>query len=414
MKKILVAFLEKDNVKLLSYEIKGKAAVRQFAGQISFSQDVLHDSFIADPVKFSNQIKIALVQKPEIATITEVVLFMPPDKTFTKALPASDSVDSFIRTLPYFKEELIINSPVTSPKQSAGGLTTHTAFERKLVEDFQRPFLESGKKIASIESSVNVLAKKQVGTGKYFLFIPFDKDTALAVCDNGEVLDIASFPKDAFPSRLVEHIAGKNLKDINTAYTVGVFSPDVIDKVKANASLTVNQLTPRDIYDLIVEAHAVNVKSNSISIKLPNQKVLFLIGAIIIGFIIVVLVAKGIASSQKPAEKPAPVVSTVPTPIPTPEPKAADFKITVLNGTLVTGEAGKLGDKLKALGFEITQTKNATSSAFTDTKLIVGDKTPAKITDTIKSSLLETYDNVVTEPTSTSSSILTVIIGKKK
>src|SRR3989344_8868826 len=98
-RRYLVSFLEKDNLKMVVYEVVGDTPSRVFAGQISFSQEILRDAFIADPTRFANQVKIAFNQKPQFEEVDEVVLFIPPDKTFTKAIAAGDNVETFIRSL---------------------------------------------------------------------------------------------------------------------------------------------------------------------------------------------------------------------------------------------------------------------------------------------------------------------------
>ena len=155
-KKILAAFLEKDNLKLLVFG--GKQ--RLFAGQITFAPEVLRDGFIAQSEKFDSQVKVAFAQKPLLQEASEVLLFISPDKVFTKTLAASDSVDSFVHGLPYFKEELIINNeephsvPVATGTSRGEGRITYTAFEKKLVEDLQRPFQALGKKIMDMSKNV--------------------------------------------------------------------------------------------------------------------------------------------------------------------------------------------------------------------------------------------------------------------
>lgn len=56
------------------------------------------------------------------------------------------------------------------------------------------------------------------------------------------------------------------------------------------------------------------------------------------------------------------IVEATPTPMPTSEPialKTSDFELTVLNGSGETGLAGTTATKLKALGYEVGQTGNA-------------------------------------------------------
>lgn len=440
-KKLLAAFLEKDNLKLLVYEVGGLSAKRLFAGQITFSTDVVRDVFIADAVKFNNQVKVAFSQKPPLADVTDVALFLPPDKTFTKTMPMSDSVDSFIQSLPYFAEELVIQTEgietTASPRlrardKEAEGRVTHVAFEKKLIEDLQRPFLESGKKVVALKSSLGVLTVGNRQEGKYLLLVPFDKEIAAAVAADGGITETATFAKDVFAGRLAEFIANHNLSTVKQAYTVGVFDADIAGKLRSGQGLEVTALSTGDVYDATVFAYARSagggglgailgrISLGGINGRLPGQKYLFLGGAVIVGFVLVVVLVKGIGkvnfklpSFGKKQAPPAQVTEPVPKP-PEPEPKPADYPVRVLNGTLVAGEAGKFGDVLKGMGYPIVETKNATTSGFVNTRLRVATDVPQKIIESLKGTILTTYSGVLVEPMASDSAKIEIIIGTKK
>lgn len=420
-RKLLISFLEKDNVKLLVYETSGRETKRVFAGQISMGAEVLKDAFIADPAKFSNQIKIAFNQKPSLAETSEVVLFMPLEKTFTKAIPGSDSIDSFVRSLPYFKEELFLQEQVVNKKADPAALVTQVAFERKLVEDFQRPFHEAGKKVVAVRSAVNVLTQSLSQSGKFFVFVPFDKEVSVVLMNDGQVIDSVVFPKDVFVGRLGEFIVTKNYSEVKKALVLAVLDPEIIEKLKTERNLEVEEVDKTDVYDLVMKAFAKEKQSSGISLpalpslRLPNQRFLFLLGAVLVGFALVFVVSRsfmgGVAKKVEP-EKKVEVVKETPTPLP--EPKPADYSVRVLNGTSVAGEAGKLSEVLKGQAFVVTETKNATNSAFVVTKLRLTADVPEKIAALIESSLLTSYETVVREPLVDSIVKVEVIIGKKK
>lgn len=420
---MLAVFLEKDNLKLLVY--KGKA--RTFAGQITFSQEILRDAFVADATKFSAQVKVAFAQKPVLKEETEVVLFLPPDKTFTKTMDTADSLESFVQTLPYFKEELIIaNEPVARPGDSR---VTHVAFEKKLVEDLQRPFLESGKTVLAVRSAVGDLVSGYPADGEYFLLIPFEKEVGFAVAANGGILEASAFKADVFVTRFGEYVANHNLGDVKVAYTLGVFPGELAEKLHHAQNLTINALVATDVYDLVVASYRRRsrrglgglfraIDFSGISGRLPGSRRLFLLGAAIIGFVLVFLVVKNVDRLKlggKKQEVISPVVAPPPAVV-APEAKPADYKVRVLNGTLVEGEAGRLGDKLKAAGFDVVETKNATSAGFVTTKLRLAAGVPDKITTTVKTILADSYDTIAVEPLASDSAgvKIEIIIGKKK
>lgn len=435
---LLTAFLERDNLKLLAFEASGKTLNRTFGGQITFGADVLREAFIVDPIKFSSQVKMALSQKEDVAKAADVVLFVPAEKTFVKAMPTTDGVEVFIRSLPYFKEELLIDSEGQGEKvkgEADNALVNHIAFEKKLIEDFERPFLETGKKVSAAVATIKVLAQHYSQSGKYLLLMCFEKDCVAVVMQDGVILDQASFPKDVFVSRLNEFRLGKGFADVRDAYVIGTFEAGVVDKIRTEQQLNVKELAGGDIYDLVAGAYfndaagqGAQFKLPSFSLpqglegKMPNPKYLFLAGAAVIGFILVVVLAKNLGKvnlpkmpgSQTPVVKKTIPVVKAPPPAPAPTPKPADFKVRVLNGTTVTGEAGRAGDSLKALGFDVVETKNATASGFVATRLRVAADVPQEISDQIKTTLLNTYASVNVETLVDDAVKIEVIVGKKK
>lgn len=431
---LLAAFLEKDNVKLLLYQGSGKKQERIFAGQITFSEAVLRDAFISDPEKFASQIKIAFAQKPMLGDVAEVILFVPPDKTFTKTIPPNESVEEFIRSLPYFKEELLIfPEEVKTKGKKATDHITYFAFERKLIEDYERPFLDAGRKILGVFSSVNIAAEAFVQEGDYFLLVPSEKEISVAYVKTGAIQEVASFAKEVFAGRFGEFIASHNLFEVKKAFTVGVIEEATLAKVRTERGITIDHLAQADVYDTLVAASQRLFGKGGLKNMLPSigfpklpsglplQKPLLLLGALLLGFGIVFLILRFVLGGGLPGSTPSPTENTqtqpeaTPTPEPTPEAaNPADYPIRVLNGTLVTGEAGRLADTLKSAGFEVTETKNATSSAFIATQLRVNSDVPESIVDQLKTLLSETYQTVESNTFSDSTVQVEIIIGRKK
>ncbi len=416
----------------MAYEISGKKVARIFGGQINFSNEVLRDSFIADPVKFTSQVKAAFNAKPELADISETNLFIPGDKTFIKTLPAADSVESFVRSLPYFKEELILDPGADSREQTAhsGDQITHIAFEKKLIEDLERPFLDAGKKVTAVVSSVNVLVNNFAQSGQYLLLIPFEKDSTIVAVTEGLISDLTIVPKEVMASRIGEFIVSHNLNSVHKVYTVGMFPPEILDRLRTERSLEIAELAPSDIYDLTVQSFFAGAGSKGGGVALPNlgglkdklprQKYLFLAGAVVVGFLLAILVIKNVSKISLPSfsgrtavKTPVAVKPTVPQPV-APQPKPSDYKVRVLNGTLVAGEAGRAADSLKNLGYDVTDTGNATAAGFVATRLRVTSDVPQQIIDQLKTTLLQTYDSVSQEGLSDDQVKIEVIIGQKK
>ncbi|MBI3887833.1 LytR C-terminal domain-containing protein [Candidatus Microgenomates bacterium] len=403
-KKVLAAFLEKDNLKFILFT----GSTRTFAGQITFTPEVVRDGFIADADKFGSQVKVAYAQKVALHEASEIVLYVSPDKAFTKTLPATDSIDSFVHGLPYFKEELMINQQVNKDKT-----ITYVGFEKKLIEDLQRPFLDMGKKILAVKSPANVLVTRYPQVGKYILLASMDKDIVILVAENGIIVDLTVVRNEVFAARFPEYQASHNLVG-NSVYVVGIFPSNLL----SNLNLQIVSLAQSDIYDLLYNSSL----PKKLNMKIPdiNERYLYLGGAIIVGVILVVLVVKnldGIKSIAKPIEKKAVSPVTPPAPVAVePEPILSDYPVAIYNGTSVSGEAGRLAEKIKGLGFTITETKNATTAGFVVTRLRVTKSTPTKISNTLKNLLLESYESVNLETVATFSGTakVEVIIGKKK
>lgn len=429
-KNLLFAFLEKDNIKLLVFEISlTKKVVRQFAGQITFSPEVVKDAYIADPAKFSGQIKVAFSQKPALQQIREAVILLPPDKTFTKSYLGEDPPETFIQSLPYFQDELIVEAESARPKsrlspQARFDFVTYVAFEKKLVEDLERPFLESGKTVIAVKSAVNLLASAFPNDGKYFLLTPFEKEIGVVAADSGKISSLASFPKDVFLTRFFEYIVNHNLGDTTRVFTVGVFAAEIAERLRTEKGMEVVSLETRDIYDLtaavFTRAKASKIAEFLTAVapllkRLLGHRLLFLTAAALVGFSLVVLLVRGLILPTKPSGDKTPVSPVAQSaPPPAPEPNPADFKIRVLNGTLVTGEAAKLAEKLKEQSYDVGETKNATTAGFVTTRLRVDKTVPDKVTATLKTFLLEVYETVAIEPLEDQTVKIEIIIGRIK
>lgn len=441
---LLTVFLEPDNIKLVVSEIASNKATRTYAGQITFPSTVLRDSFIVDSSKFASQIKMALGQKPQLGQIKNVQLVIPPEKTFLKTLDANEDVESFLRSLPYFKEELLLQS---FPSKEKPVQTVHMAFEKKLVEELQQPFLDAGKKVTLVTSGAYLLSTKTNLNEDYFLILGLEKNSAVVVHKAGKIVQLVSFANEVFATRFIEFARNNNLTTIKKAQLLGSVSPDTNAKLTSDLGLVFGPASGTDVYDLMIESSIgrqgiaqtqSGTKKEGSVIALPSisfaaggeliekiKRILPLAGAMAVGFVLawVVISAlnqKNFGQKLTPVANNEPKITIVLTPTPTPTPtpivevKPANFKARVLNGTPVPGEAGKLGNKLVALGYDVIETKNATNSGFTDTKLRVSKDFPAKLTEDLKTLLATTYKVVVVETINDPLVKLEVIIGVKK
>lgn len=425
---ILNVFLELDNVKLVITSGSGSKATRIYAGQLSFTPDILRDAFIVDSVKFANQIKIAVAQKTQLQSATEVQLILPAEKTFIKTLEATESVESFLRVLPFFKEELVLQS---SSDKKPNSPVTYVAFERKLVEELQQPFQDLSKKIVNVTSSAAILAKRIPGNEDQYLLMGFEKSIAVVVHRGGKIVQLEAWPTDVFAGRFVEYVRNSKLEDIKKASIVGTIAQEIPLKLQTDLGISTSILDTSDIYDQIISASSeknsgphgtISLKMPGVSgimEKLPEKKLIILGLAIIIGFILAVGIFMSFKNGKAKVLSPVadktvePAKPETPPAPPSPEAKPADYTVRILNGTPVAGEASRLSDKLKALGFNVSETKNATNSGFVTTRLRVVAGTPDSIVVTLKTELSKTYESITQEGLVDQTVKVEIIIGKK-
>lgn len=436
---VLTVFLEKDNIKF----VIGRDGARAYGGQLGLPGTVLHDAFIVDGAKFAAQIKVAFAQKPLLAAVTSVHLILPPEKTFMKTLEAADGLEAFLKILPYFKEELILQSYPSSG--SSNGPVTHVAYERKLVEEFQQPFLDMGKTVTKISGSAPILFNRFAQSGDYFLFMAFEKTVSALVILNGRAMALETWTPDVFADRFLEFVRNNGFMQIKRAVTLGNLGPEISAKLASQLGLVFAPGAPEDIYDLVISGEMTDSGGFFAVFVGLNKKHLGV--ALAIGGLILALIGAANFLMQRQGETLTPVAPTpnppapAPQPPPAPEPpmppppppiatppakpkpvpaaspagqpKPAGTTVRVLNGTGVTGEAGRLGASLKNLGYEVVETKNASNSAFTTTKLRVNEDVSEKAIADLKSTLLKTYQSVEVEIFQDPKVSVEIIIGKK-
>ncbi len=95
---------------------------------------------------------------------------------------------------------------------------------------------------------------------------------------------------------------------------------------------------------------------------------LFIVAVAVIGGGIYFFAGLGGSGKTTPTPSPAPGA----TPSPTPKPlNRSEWSFEILNGSPVTGEAKKIADKLKALGYPVVKTANADKDTYTSNQFFV-------------------------------------------
>lgn len=104
----------------------------------------------------------------------------------------------------------------------------------------------------------------------------------------------------------------------------------------------------------------------------------------------------------------SPIVSVIPTATPTPiDPKT--FKIEILNGSGIAGQAAKVSEVLTPNGFVVEKTGNASNFDFTETQIQVKSTVPESIVSLLTKSL-DQYSPVVSDVKLESSDSFDIII----
>jgi hypothetical protein len=110
------------------------------------------------------------------------------------------------------------------------------------------------------------------------------------------------------------------------------------------------------------------------------------------------------------------VIQPETTPVPTEEVDFSQYSVSVLNGSGVAGEAGKMKSSLEELEFKQISTGNASSQDYTATTISVKEGVPEAVFESIRELIKEDYAVVMSEDRLNEDSAFDVImiIGLKK
>lgn len=84
---------------------------------------------------------------------------------------------------------------------------------------------------------------------------------------------------------------------------------------------------------------------------------------------------------------PTPSAQETPTPTPSDEVDLSEYKVSILNGSGIPGEAGKVETALKSQGFETIETGNAESYDYTDSEVSLKKDTPEAVYEAVKTAM---------------------------
>lgn len=139
---------------------------------------------------------------------------------------------------------------------------------------------------------------------------------------------------------------------------------------------------------------------------------IFLLGALLGG---VFFYQKGVNKSEGSNPTPTATSSAIPSPSPTSNIDLTKYSVSILNGSGISGEAGRAKTLVTAADFEVSSTGNAATYDFTKTLIKAKATVEAAFTTKLSETLAKTYvvDTLQTLP-ATSTIEVQVIVGSSK
>ncbi|MEK7472707.1 MAG: LytR C-terminal domain-containing protein [Patescibacteria group bacterium] len=172
----------------------------------------------------------------------------------------------------------------------------------------------------------------------------------------------------------------------------------VVEEVEATVETPIVESKPEPEVKIETEVVEEEEKSSYLWIIIPTA---LLVGALVGGLI---TYFSGISRLSKedqtlaPSATVEPAIEPTPTASPSSSLKREQIKLQVLNGSGISGFAGKAKTYLEGLGYKDVMTGNAKTSDFTNTVISVKDS-KKELLETIKTDLSKNYQ--VTEKTET-------------
>ena len=156
---------------------------------------------------------------------------------------------------------------------------------------------------------------------------------------------------------------------------------------------------------------------NVLWILIPGM---LLLGLLIGGIFAYVFGIQKISDTQKSDTSGTQNVTVEPTVSPTTKPTASPsanlskYKIKILNGSGIKGEAGKVQALIEAAGFSALSTGNATTYDYTKTQITIKTGIDPDFVSTLAATLKKNYQLEDTKTVSSQTNDITIIVGSLK
>ncbi len=447
-KTFLLVFLNDARLRVALYSEISGVLQRIHLETLEFSEDTAKDGAIVSASLFYEQVTEALKSRREWAGM-DFVLVVPEEKIYIKGFELDlgdwerrdELVRSFEDESPFSGEELVRR------ERLVGRVFELSALPRQYIDDIQRPFLDARLHSMGIISVPHAVALIFQPKERSFLLAAYETDLTMVLAENASVLASGTKrmahpkAKEGFHAfqRFVQYAKAGNIKSVS-------FAGDgaVVDGLKGElekAFFAVHEEKNAHLLDLIASYYYVHradekewnmqyAESTASHEKVVGQRiktvVLVVAGVIVLGaagWYALGQLRAGMRSVPVPEATSTPATSTIPAvsqATTTPPVSAApvlmksDFPLTILNGTLVSGEAGRLRIVMANAGYAVQRIGNASDQRQTATMLSIPATMPAAFGTELRLLLEARYQAVSVVTVSGSGAVAQITIGKLK
>ncbi|MBU6142270.1 LytR C-terminal domain-containing protein [Patescibacteria group bacterium] len=444
-KTFLLAYLNNTRLKVALYsEISGTLQRIQLE-TLEFSEDTVKDGSIVSASLYYEQVTEALKARREWAGM-DLVLVVPEEKIYIKGFELDlgdwehrdELVHTFEDEAPFSGEELV------SRERLVGRVFELSALPRQYIDDVQRPFLDARMRTVGVISVPHAAALIFQPKERSFLLSVHDTDLIMVLAENASVL-MSGTKRMARPKakeefhafqRFVQYAKAGDIKSVSLAG-----DGEALDDLKTELEKSlyaVHEEKKAYLLDLIASyyfAHRENEKewnmlyaeSAASQGKALGQRIKTVAWAL--GGVLVVLLAgwyvwgqirsgmQAVPAPEATSTLATSTASAVPEATTTPAAPVlakSDFPLTILNGTYVSGEAGRLRVVMTNAGYTVQQIGNASNQQQTTTTLSVPATMPAAFAAELRSLLEARYQTVTVVTGATASATAQITIGKLK